>query len=176
MPSGLQISSDVQTRAKNACIPAKNANSLSSTPSFPVSVFEGGERERERERESEGGERGRNGAQLPLSAYITVAIGTGNRLPNLAPVVHTHTHTVCHTHILACIPALLSSIHRLLGDQLPLSPHSQENWSTVTPGYSGRDSCYICHFHLFVTSCAAVLEEEEEEVAWKLPHRGGDNQ
>lgn len=37
------------------------------------------------------GEEGRgvtegDGARLPLSAYITVAIGTGDRLPNLAPV------------------------------------------------------------------------------------------
>ncbi len=111
--------------------------SLSSTPRFPVCWAFCFSRGRGREKESEGREIERNGAQLPLSAYIMVAIGTGNRLPNPAPVVHsntdiytpTKTHTVCctHTHTLACIPALLSSIHCFLGDQLPLSFHSQEN-------------------------------------------------
>lgn len=69
-----------------------------------LSVFQGGEGEKGRVR---GGEIERIGAQLPLSAYIMVAIGTGNRLPNPAPVVHsntdiyrpTKTHTVWCTHI-----------------------------------------------------------------------------
>ncbi len=79
-----------------------------------LSVYQRG---RGREKESEGREIERNGAQLPLSAYIMVAIGTGNRLPNPAPVVHSntdihtnknthclvHTHTHTHTGLHSCI-------------------------------------------------------------------------
>ncbi len=74
--------------------------SLSSTPRFPVCWAVCFSRGRGRERESEGGEIERNGAQLPLSAYIMVAIGTGNRLPNPAPLftqTQTYTHQQKHT-------------------------------------------------------------------------------
>ncbi len=78
--------------------------SLSSTPRFPVCWAVCFSRGRGRERESEGGEIERNGAQLPLSAYIMVAIGTGNRLPNPAPVVHSNTdiYTPTKTHAVWC--------------------------------------------------------------------------
>lgn len=65
-----------------------------------LSVFRGGEGEKGRVR----GEKERNGAQLPLSAYIMVAIGTENRLPNPAPVVHSNTdiYTPTKTHAVWC--------------------------------------------------------------------------
>lgn len=139
--------------------------------------------EGEREREGEWGERDREkwGAVAPLRLHHGCyrnwksASKSCSRCSLKHRHIHTNKNTHClvhtHTHTLACIPELLSSIHCLLGDQLPLSFHSQENYSTIIRGYSGQDYWCICHFHVFVSSDAELLsaEHEEEGVAWKLP-------
>lgn len=101
---------------------------------------------------------GVDGAHFPLSAYITVAIGTANRFPNLAPV---YSHTCRQLDVRA----------HTFTEKTDRCSEGHAGSNTYTVAHSVQSTFLHCHGSIVSSFCLCsyiIITHQFLKLEWKM--------